>query len=128
MWVVEAVAAALRDAGFTEVFTCRPAAWAHPEPIVVSWGGFARESRQGGEERGVATVEVRCVREGAVAAFDAARAAERALRRADRDDMAKDGFGRVAGIDTRPGLIEGTDGGGRAVCRMKCLLTIARDV
>lgn len=126
-WVAEAVAGALREAGFTEVFTARPAAWAHPEPVVVACTGFERISRQDGEERGEAAVEVRVVRGSPDAADRDAAEAERALRAADRAALSC-AEGRVVGIDTRPPEDEGEDGSGRAVASVACTVTIARRI
>ena len=127
MRLARMVAGALRVAGFTEVFTARPAAWAHPEPTVALFAAFGCLSRQSGEERGQATVEVRVVRDGADAALAAAAEAERAVRRMDRASIEGTGM-RVLGVDTRAPVMDGIDGSGRAVARVDVLLTIAREI
>ena len=121
------VASQLEKAGFTEVLTTRPAAWAHPEPIVVVLAGFGCESRQANEERGLATLEVRVVREDAAAALEDACGVERALRGMDRSALSHPGL-RASGIDTRAPVSEGSDGSGRAVMRVDCPITIARTI
>lgn len=126
-WVAEAVAGALREAGFTEVFTARPAAWAHPEPVVVALAGFERASRQDGEERGDAFVEVHVVRDGADAADADAGAAERALRSSALAGTELGG-GRIVAVDTAPALGAETDGSGRSVRTVDVRVTIARSI
>ena len=60
--VVDAVAGMLRAAGVGDVFCIAPSALLSEQPVVVRWAGFSRESRQDGEERGVASAEVFAVR------------------------------------------------------------------
>ena len=82
--VVDAVAGMLRAAGVGDVFCIAPSALLSEQPVVVRWAGFSRESRQDGEERGVASVEVFAVRETDAAARDAAFLCEAAVRSSGR--------------------------------------------
>lgn len=126
---VMAVAGMLRSAGFTGVFTFPPSALACSEPIAVRYAGFARESRQDGEERGVATVEAIVCRETAEGARDAAFAMERAVRASGRAEWNAEGAeARVLGVDTDAPTDEGRDASGRAVWRLTVRLTMAREV
>lgn len=74
--VTDAVAGMLRAAGVAGVFDFAPSAMLCAEPAVVRWSGFSRESRQDGEERGTASVEMLVVREKDAEARDAAFACE----------------------------------------------------
>lgn len=126
---VAAVAGMLRAADFTDVFTQPPSAVACAEPTVVRFAGFARASRQDGEERGVATVEALVCREAAEGARDAAFAMERAVRASGRAEWSAEGAeARVLGVDTDAPTDEGRDASGRAVWRLAVRLTIAREV
>lgn len=126
---VAAVAGMLRAADFTDVFTQPPSALACAEPTVVRFAGFARASRQDGEERGVATVEVIVCREAAEGARDAAFAMERAVRASGRAEWNEEGASaRVLGVDTDAPADEGRDASGRAVWRLTVRLTMAREV
>lgn len=126
---VAAVAGMLRAADFTDVFTQPPSAVACAEPTVVRFAGFARASRQDGEERGVATVEAIVCREAAEGARDAAFAMERAVRASGRAEWSAEGAeARVLGVDTDAPTDEGRDASGRAVWRLAVRLTMAREV
>ena len=126
---VAAVAGMLRSAGFTGVFTFPPSALACSEPIAVRYAGFARESRQDGEERGVATVEAIVCREAAESARDAAFEMERAVRASGRSEWNEEGASaRVLGVDTDAPADEGRDASGRSVWRLVVRLTMAREV
>lgn len=127
--LVDAVAAQLKSAGVRGVYVCAPSALLCPEPTVVRWRGYSRESRQPAEERGVAELDVLAVRDDDLDAARAASACERAMRSASREDMNEglDGV-RVLGIDTRPLERVCTDRSGRSVWRVRLLLTIAREM
>ena len=112
---VMAVAGMLRAADFTDVFTQPPSAVACAEPTVVRFAGFARASRQDGEERGVATVEALVCREAAEGARDAAFAMERAVRASGRAEWSAEGRKPAswASILTRRRTKGGTRAGAR---------------
>lgn len=127
--VVEAVAGMLRAAGFADVFAFAPSALACAEPVVVQFAGFARESRQDGEERGVVRVEVLAVREREADAMDAAFACEAAVRVCGRAAWNIEGSGaRVLGIDTEAPALRTRDSSGRYAGAFNVLLTVAREI
>ena len=121
--VVEAVAGMLRAAGFADVFAFAPSALACAEPVVVQFAGFARESRQDGEERGVVRVEMLAVREREADAMDAAFACEAAVRVCGRAAGA-----RILGIDTEAPALRTRDSSGRYAGAFNVLLTVAREI
>ncbi|OUO62051.1 hypothetical protein B5F74_02240 [Collinsella sp. An271] len=127
--LVDAVAGVVKASGVRDVYVCAPSALLCSEPVVVRWRGFTRESRQPDEERGVAELEVLVVRDEDLDAARAASACERALRAASREDLNEslDGV-RVLGVDTCPLERVCTDRSGRAVWRVRCLLTVAREM
>lgn len=122
----DSVANLLVKAKFMSVFTEIPSALACPEPIVVAVGGFVREVRQVGEERGAVTVSVRVVRNARRDAESVAYACERALRRARWEECADAGQFSIVGLDTTAPELELQDSSGRWVCKFEVILTVAR--
>ena len=127
--VVDAVAGMLRAAGVGDVFCIAPSALLSEQPVVVRWEGFSRESRQDGEERGVASVEVFAVRETDAAACDVAILCEAAVRSSGRAEWNVAGFGvRILGIDTDAPAFRERDSSGRSVWAFTVRLTVAREI
>lgn len=127
-FAVDAVAGMLADADFTSVFTTVPSALLCAEPIVVRWESFERESRQCGEERGTAAVEVLVVREAEAEAMAVALAAEQAVRASGRAAWNEEDAGaRIVGIDAEAPVFKGQDASGRCVWGFRALLTVARE-
>lgn len=131
--VVDAVAGMLRAAGVGDVFCIAPSALLSEQPVVVRWAGFSRESRQDGEERGVASVvasvEVFAVRETDAAACDVAILCEAAVRSSGRAEWNVAGFGvRILGIDTDAPAFRERDSSGRFVWAFTVRLTVAREI
>ena len=127
--VVDAVAGMLRAAGMADVFTVPPCAILCEEPIVVRWAGFSRESRQDGEERGTASIEVLVVRETDADARDVAFACEAAVRSSGRTAWNVAGSGvRILGIDTDAPALRERDSSGRSVWAFTVRLTVAREI
>lgn len=126
---VEAVAGMLRAAGVANVFTAPPSALDCAEPVVVRWGGFERESRQDGEERGTIRVQALAVRERDADAMDAAFACEAAVRDSGRAAWNEEGSGvRIVGIDTEAPAFRMRDSSGRCVWGFTAFLTVAREI
>ena len=127
--VVSAVAGMLRAAGMAGVFTVAPSAILCEEPIVVRWASFSRESRQDGEERGSASVEVLVARETDFGARDTAFACEAAVRSSGRAAWNAEGSGvRILGIDTDAPAFRERDSSGRFVWAFMVRLTVARGI
>ncbi|OUO18841.1 hypothetical protein [Collinsella sp. An307] len=127
--VVDAVAGMLRAAGVGDVFCIAPSALLSEQPVVVRWAGFSRESRQDGEERGVASVEVFAVRETDAAAYDVAILCEAAVRSSGRSEWNAEGSGvRILGIDTDAPTFRERDSSGRFVWAFTVRLTVAREI
>ena len=127
MSCADAIASLLADAHFTSYFTkVLPSALDCAEPIVVTEGAFARESRQAEEERGTVVVTVMVVREVAVDAEDVALAAELAIRRADWEPYADAGPYRIVGIDTSAPAFRERDSSGRFVWSFDVTCTVVR--
>ncbi len=125
--VIDAVAGMLRAAGAADVFSFAPSALLSAEPIVSRWDGFSRESRQDGEERGIASVEVLVVREADAGARDAAFLCEAAVRSSGRSEWNTEGSGvRILGIDTDAPTFRERDSSGRSVWAFTVRLTVAR--
>lgn len=115
-------------AKFTNLFTFSCSALECPEPIVVTAGGFARDVRMTGEERGAVTVCVRVVRNVEADARSVAEACERALRGSPWDPGMDSGQYRVCGLDTTAPELELQDGSGRYVYKFDVVLTVAREI
>lgn len=127
--VVDAVAGMLRAAGVGDVFCIAPSALLSEQPVVVRWAGFSRESRQDGEERGVASVEVFAVRETDAAACDVAILCEAAVRSSGRAEWNVAGSEvRILGIDTDAPAFRERDSSGRFVWAFTVRLTVAREI
>ena len=127
--VVDAVAGMLRAAGVGDVFCIAPSALLSEQPVVVRWAGFSRESRQDGEERGVASVEVFAVRETDAAACDVAILCEAAVRSSGRAEWNVAGSGvRILGIDTDAPAFRERDSSGRFVWAFTVRLTVAMEI
>ncbi len=127
--VTDAVAGMLRAAGVADVFGFAPSAMLCAGPAVVRWTGFFRESRQDGEERGVASVEVLVVREKDADALDVAFACEAAVRSSGRSEWNVEGTGvRILGIDTDAPAFRERDSSGRSVWAFTVRLTVAREI
>lgn len=127
--VTDAVAGMLRAAGVADVFVFAPSAMLCAEPTVVRWAGFSRESRQDGEERGIASVEVLVVREKDAEARDATFACEAAVRSSGRSEWNAGGSGvRILGIDTDAPTFRERDSSGRSVWAFTARLTVAREI
>lgn len=127
MSCADAIAGVLGDAHFTSYFTkVGPSALDCAEPIVVTEGAFARDSRQVEEERGTVAVTMMVVREVAADAEDVAMAAERAVRRADWEPYADAGAYRIVGIDTSAPAFKERDSSGRFVWSFEVSCTVVR--
>lgn len=127
MSVKDSIAKLLVDADFTSCFTKPVSALLCEEPIVVSEGGFERESRQADEERGTVAVTVLVVRDDAAEAGRVALAAEHAVRRADWEPYADASPYRIVGVDTTvPAFLE-EDGSGRSVWSFRVDCTVVRE-
>lgn len=127
MSCADAIASLLADAHFTSYFTkvC-PLALDCAEPIVVTEGAFARESRQAEEERGTVAVTVMVVREVSADAEAVATAAELAVRRADWEPYADAVAYRIVGIDTSAPAFKEHDSSGRFVWSFDVTCTVVR--
>ena len=129
MSCADSVANMLADAHFTSYFTkVLPSALDCAEPIVVTEGAFARESRQTEEERGTAMVTVMVVREVMADAESVAVAAERAVRRSDWEPYADAGSCRIVGIDTAAPAFRERDSSGRFVWSFDVSCTVVRSL
>ena len=129
MAVTDAVAGMLRAAGVADVFVFAPSAMLCAEPTMVRWAGFSRESRQDGEARGIASVEVLVVREKDTEARDATFACEAAVRSSGRSEWNAGGSGvRILGIDTDAPTFRERDSSGRSVWAFAARLTVAREI
>lgn len=127
--VVDAAFGMLQAAGVGDVFCFAPSALLSAEPVVVRWAGFSRESRQDGEERGIASVEVLVVREKDPDAHDVAFACETAVRSSGRATWNVEGSGaRILGIDTDAPAFRERDSSGRFVWAFTARLTVAREI
>lgn len=129
MSCADAVAGMLGDTHFTSYFTkvC-PSGLDCAEPIVVTEGAFARDSRQAEEERGTVAVTVMVVREVAADAESVALAAEQAVRRADWEPYADAGAYRIVGIDTSVPAFKERDSSGRFVWSFDVTCTVVREL
>ena len=86
-------------------------------------------SRQDGEERGTASVEMLVVREKDAEARDAAFACEAAVRSSGRSEWNAEGSGvRILGIDTDAPTFRERDSSGRSVWAFTARLTVAREI
>lgn len=127
--VVGVVAGMLLASGMANVFTVAPSSLLCEEPIVVRWAGFSRESRQDGEERGTASVEVLVVRETDSGARDAAFLCEAAVRSSGRAAWNAEGSGaRILGIDTDAPSFRERDSSGRFVWAFTARMAVARGI
>ena len=118
----------LARAHFSKVFSFSCSALECPEPIVVTAGGYVRDVRMTGEERGAVTVSVRVVRNVEADARSVAEACERALRGTPWDSGMDSGQYRVCGLDTTAPEFELRDGSGRFVYKFDVVLTVAREI
>ncbi len=127
--VTDAVAGMLRTAGVGDVFCFAPSALLCEQPVVVRWADFSRESRQDGEERGTASVEVLTVRVTDSEARDAAFLCEATVRSSGRSAWNAEGSGvRILGIDTSAPVFRERDSSGRFVWAFMARLTVAREI
>ena len=127
MIVAEMVASALVDAEFPNVFPkVPPAHFQCAEPIVLVQGGFERESRIEGEERGRVHVSVFVVRELPAEAEAVAIAAEKCVRGASWEPFAESGPWRIVGIDTTAPELSERDSSGRYVWQFEVDVTAVR--
>lgn len=124
----EFVKSLLVRAHFSKVFSFSCSALECPEPIVVTAGGFARDVRMAGEERGAVTVSVRVVRNVEADARSVAEACERALRGSPWDPGMDSGQYRVCGLDATAPDFEMRDSSGRFVYKFDVILTVAREI
>ena len=122
------VSSLLFRAKFTNLFTFSCSALECAEPIVVTAGGFVRDVRMTGEERGAVTVCVRVVRNVEMDARSVAEACERALRGSPWDPGVDSGQYRVCGLDTTAPVFEMRDSSGRFVYKFDVILTVAREI
>lgn len=127
--VADCVAAVLVSVGWAGVFTRPPAASLCAEPVVVTCGPWGREARGAdGEERGLRSVDVLVVREGAREAEAACHAVERDLRAHPWQGL---GYGwrcRVAAVDSDAPAPRGRDASGRWLWGFTLLLKVVRDL
>lgn len=129
MSCAESVTKLLADAHFTSYFTkVRPSALDCAEPIVVTEGAFARDSRMAEEERGYVPVTVMVVREVAADAENGAIAAERAVRKADWEPHADAGPYRIVGIDTATPAFKERDSSGLYIWSFDVACTVVRSL
>lgn len=129
MSCADSIASLLADAHFTSYFTkVRPSALECAEPIVVTEGAFALDSRMAEEERGTVAVTVMVVREIAADAETDAVAAERAVRRADWEPYADAGGYRIVGIDTTAPSFKERDSSGLYIWSFDVTCTVVRSL
>ena len=129
MIVAEMIASALEDAEFPNVFPKVSPGYFHcEEPIVLLQGGFERESRIEGEERGSVHVSVFVVRELPAEAEAVAIAAEKCVRGASWEPFAESGPWRIVGIDTTAPELSERDSSGRYVWQFEVEVTAVRSV
>lgn len=129
MSCAESIAKLLAEAHFSCYFTkVLPSALDCAEPIVVTEGAFARDSRLAEEERGAVVVTVAVVREVAADAEGIATAAELAVRRADWEPYADAGAFRIVGIDTTAPAFKERDTSGRYVWAFDVTCTVVRSL
>lgn len=124
-----AVAGEVAAAGVEGARVGACSALACAEPVAVLWVGFEREARFDGEERGVAAVDVLCVREADADAAAAAEASEEAVRSAHWAEW-NDALpgARALGVDTDAPEPRGRDASGRYVWGFRARVTVAREV
>ena len=118
----------LVSSGFSEVFSFSPSALDCAEPIVVTEGAFARESRLAEEERGCVPVTVMVVCEVMADAESVAIAAERAVRGTDWEPYADAGRYRIVGIDTSAPAFKERDSSGQYVWGFEVACTVVRSL
>ena len=129
MMVAEMIASCLVEAEFPNVFPKVSPGYFHcEEPIVLIQGGFERESRIEGEERGSVHVSVFVVRELPAEAEAAAIAAEKCVRGADWEAFSESGPWRIAGLDTSAPVLSERDSSGRYVWQFEVEVTAVRSV
>ena len=121
------VAGMLRDAGMRDVFTVAVGAQISPCPIVVLEAGYERDDEVIHGERGHVRVQVLCVRETDVEAYEAAMGCADAIRHGAWERYAEQGDWNVCGMDVGYPKRTGRDRSGRHVYRLDVDLTIGRD-
>ena len=106
--------------------TFPPSAREHPECVVVLEGGFERESRIDGEERGTVPVTVLVVREADADAEAVAIACEQHLRHCGWERGSEAWPWRIVGIDTTAPAFRERDSSGRYVWQFEVTVTAVR--
>ena len=119
---------ALVEGDFSNYFSKPCSSLERGEAIAVVAGRFERESRTGGEERGVVPVAVYVVREVDADAESMALGVERFLRRWEWERASQAWPWRVVGIDTAAPFRKERDSSGRFVWEIDLTLTVVRCV
>ena len=123
------IASALVDPEFPNVFPKVSPGYFHcEEPIVLLQGGFERESRIEGEERGRVQVSVFVVRELPAEAEEVAIAAEKCIRGASWEHFGESGPCRIVGLDTTAPELSERDSSGRYVWQFEVIVTVVREI
>jgi len=129
MIVAEMIASCLVAAQFPNVFPKVSPAYFHcAEPIVLLQGGFEREARVEGGERGRVHVSVFVVRELPAEAESVAIAAEACIRDASWEAFSESWPWRIVGIDTTAPELSERDSSGRYVWQFEVEVTAVRSV
>ncbi len=118
----------LVDGDFSNYFSTIPSAADCAEPIVLREGGFTRESRIEGEERGTVPVDVYVVREVAGDAEAVAVACEQWVRGYGWERHSERWPWRVVGLDTSAPVFDVRDSSGRFVWKFTVTVTVVRSV
>lgn len=127
--VADLIDEALAEGGFSKRFSkVVPSALDVEEPVVVSAGRFARESRIEGEERGRVLVCVLVVREASPDAEAVAGDIERHLRRFDWERSFESGSWRIVGVDSAGAAFKERDSSGRFVWQVDIEVTAVREI
>ena len=116
------------EGDFTNYFTNRVSALECAEPIVLLEGGFEREMRIEGEERGTVPVEVLVVRDVDADAEAVAVALEQRIRHGAWERTGEAWPYRVVGLDTTAPAFRERDGSGRFVWAFMVTVTVVRTV
>ena len=126
--VANLVSKCLVDGNFSNYFSTIPSAADCPEPIVLREGGFARESRIEGEERGTVPVDVYVVREVAADAEAVSIACEQWVRSYGWERHSECWPWRVVGVDTTAPAFDVRDSSGRFVWKFTATVTAVREI
>jgi len=125
--MTDVVAAMLREAGLTNVFSVPVSASICAEPIVVVLGDYERLDEVADGERGQLLLRVLCVRNVLNDASDVASRCRAVLRAVDWERWATAGDVRICGIDVGYPQTRGRDGSGRWIVELEVALVVTTD-